>query len=209
MRLRDCSAKEHVLLRNMRLWGWICRKGGRVKTSNLPPCFHGPFAWQSWVVGFQGMPAGTGGWDIGVSWMKKIWRGCPCDTLVVRKGGYRGDLLQWVCVGMDLEERRQTWMSTVRQLLPCPYWSFNSGYTECIFAMLGTFHFMLFKYQVRYMFLCSNFVPKCSSFSKILSMPSCAYFHNLTHVLVWILCMTYVQKPMELRRGYQIPWKWS
>lgn len=65
-----------------------------MKTSNLPPCFHGPFAWQSWVVGFQGMPAGTGVWDIGVSWMKKIWRGYPCDTLVVRKGGYRGGLLQ-------------------------------------------------------------------------------------------------------------------
>lgn len=50
--------------------------------------------------------------------------------------------------------------------------------------MLGTFHFILFKYQARYMFLCSNFVPKCSSFSEILSMPSCAHFHNLIHACV-------------------------
>lgn len=70
MRLWDCSAKGL----NMRLWGWICRTGGRMKISNLPPCFHGPFAWQTWVVGSQGMPAGIGSWDIGVSWMKKIWR---------------------------------------------------------------------------------------------------------------------------------------
>lgn len=54
----------------MRLGDWVLKRGGYGEGLQLAHLFH----WPAQLLCSQGMHAGAGGWDPGISWGKEGWK---------------------------------------------------------------------------------------------------------------------------------------